>query len=103
MILKDFVKNFIRPNTLIRLLYYYKDGDHKIVLNDWDDISLEWEIVKEKGHYKNYVNNEVIGITDLYIVKGHYKEAINILIEEIENQTYIDETINENVNHSGNI
>lgn len=80
MILKEFIKKFVEPNTLIRLVYKQESG-HRTVLNSWDDVSMEWEILKERGIYTDYVNREVIGITDI-LVNGHYKEAINISIKD---------------------
>lgn len=79
MRLKIFIKKFIEHNSLIRLVYKEKGG-YKSVL-DWDEVSMEHEILKGKGKYKKYINNEVIGITSIMTI-GHYPEAINIAIKE---------------------
>ena len=81
MKLYEFINNFIEHNSLVRLLYKEKSG-HQTVLDDWNKVSMEHEILKHKGKYKNYINNEVIGITSI-LVDGPYSEAINIVIEKI--------------------
>lgn len=81
MKLYEFINNFIEHNSLIRLLYKEKNY-HKIILNDWNDVTMDHEILKGKGKFKNYINNEVIGIVSI-LVDGLYSEAINIVIEEI--------------------
>ena len=80
MVLGDFIINFVEHNTLIRLVYKHWGG-HKIVTESWDDVSMEWEVLQSKGKYKDYINNEVIGITDI-LVHGNYSEAVNIVIKE---------------------
>jgi len=92
MKLGEFIEKFIEQNSLIRLVYKEKTG-HKIVLNDWNDVSMEHEILKGTGKNRHFINNEVIGITDI-VVNGHYSEAINIVIEKLENQPYVDEIKN---------
>lgn len=79
MTLKEFIEKFVESNSLIRLLYKTTSG-HEIVLNDWNQVSMEWEILKNEGKYKDYVNANVISITDI-LVPGPYSEAINIVIE----------------------
>ena len=81
MTLKEFTENYIEHNSLVRVLYKEKGG-HKIVLNDWDDVDMDWEIVKGRGKYAAYINHKVIGIASIS-VRGPYSEAINIVIEEI--------------------
>ena len=81
MILKDFIEQYIEHNSLVRLVYKM-GGGHKTVLNDWIDVSMEWEITKGSGKYASYINHEVIGIASVYI-PGQYPEAINIVIKEI--------------------
>lgn len=81
MILTDFIEQFIQPNSLIRLVYKIRGGCHEVVLNNWDDVSMEWEILKNKGKYKEYIDCEVIGITSI-LVGGPYSEAINICIKK---------------------
>ena len=96
MKLGKFIEEFIEPNSLIRLVYK-EVGGHKIVLNDWNDVSMEWQILKGKGKNRHYIDNEVIGIASI-LVDGHYSEAINICIEKLENQPFVEETIEESNN-----
>ena len=82
MKLTEFIEQFIEHNSLIRLLYKEKGG-HKIVLNDWNEVSMEHEILNNKGKYKSFKNHEVLGITSI-LAPGPYSEAINIVIKEID-------------------
>ena len=105
MKLGEFIKNFSH-NNLIRLVYQ-NNGGHEIVLENWNDVSMDWEINQSKGKNRHYINNEVIGIASICGV-GKYPEAINIIIERLENQQYIDEVIEEEEktsiqNHFSNI
>jgi hypothetical protein len=43
---------------------------------------MEWEVVKGEGVYAPYSNHKVLRIASI-LVRGHYPEAINIVIEEI--------------------
>ena len=79
MQLKTFVEKFVCNNSLIRL-WYPCDGGHQIFGKDIDTLSMEWELIRGEGVFKDYVDSEVIGVTDI-LVDGHYKEAINIVIE----------------------
>jgi len=81
MTLKEFTENYIEHNSLVRVLYKEKGG-HRIVLNDWNDVDMDHQIVKGKGLYAAYVNHKVLGVTSI-VVRGPYSEAINIVIEEI--------------------
>ena len=81
MTLKEFAENYIEYNSLVRVLYREKGG-HRIVLNDWDDVDMNHQIVKCKGKYSPYVNHKVIGVTSIS-VRGNYSEAVNVVIEEI--------------------
>ena len=95
MKLGEFIEKFIGKNCLIRLVYKHKGG-HKIVHQEWDDVSMEWEILKAKGKNRHYINNEVLGITSIH-TGGHYPEAINIVIEELDNQPFIEEVVDNSV------
>ena len=81
MKLKDFIEEYIEHNSLVRVLYK-NPGGHKVVLNDWDDVAMDWEIVKGQGKYAPYINHKVLYVTSI-LVRGPYSEAINIVIEEI--------------------
>jgi len=96
MKLGEFIKNFSH-NNVIRL--HYKDkGGNQLVLEDWDDVSMDHEILRGKGKNRHYINNEVLGLSAIYLTPDrghHYPEAINIVIEKLENQPYIEEVIDE--------
>lgn len=81
MTLQEFVKDYVEANSLVRVLYKEKGG-HRIVLNDWDDVDMDHQIVKGKGKYAPYVNHKVIGIASIS-VRGPYSEAVNVVIEEV--------------------
>lgn len=78
MTLREFIKQFVEPNTLIRLVYKEGSG-HRTVAEHWDKVSMEWEILENRGNYRKYADNEVIGVTDI-ITEGAYSEAVNIVI-----------------------
>ena len=89
MILKEFIENFVCKNSLIRLWYITK-GVHEMVI---DGVSMEWEIIKGEGIFKKFINNNVIGVTDI-LVSGHYTEAINIVIEKIPLDDFREQQLN---------
>ncbi len=95
MKLGEFIKNFSH-NNIIRLMYKEKGG-HRCVLETWDDVSMDHEILRGKGKNRHYINNEVLGLAGIYFNSGHsnYPEAINIVIEVLENQPFISETEDE--------
>jgi hypothetical protein len=100
MKLGEFIEKFSH-NNVIRLHYKIRGG-HQCVLEDWNDVSMDHEILKGKGKNRHYINNEVLGLTSIYFQNGHthYPEAINIVIEELENQPMIDEAVDEIVYES---
>jgi hypothetical protein len=81
MTLKEFVKDYVEGNSLVRVLYK-NPGGHKLVLDDWNDVAMDWEIVRGQGKYAAYINHKVIGIASIS-VRGPYSESINVVIEEI--------------------
>jgi len=92
MKLGEFIENFSH-NNVIRLLYKNKDG-HEVVLNDWNDVSMDWEVNKQKGKFRHYINNEVFGLTTVSFVSGqgiHHADALNIVIEKLENLPFVEE------------
>jgi hypothetical protein len=95
MKLGEFIKNFSH-NNMIRL-HYKEKGGNRIVLDEWDDVSMDHEIVNGKGKNRHYFNNEVLGLVGIYFQSGHthYPDAINIVIEELENQPFIEEVENQ--------
>lgn len=101
MKLGEFIESFIAHNTLIRLLHEESSGykllnEHK---SDWNSVSMEWEVLKQRGLNRHYIGNEVIGITDIVTV-GRYPEAVNIVIEELENQPFVEEALNDSILYS---
>ena len=78
-------------------LHYKEKGGNRIVLDEWDDVSMDHEIVNGKGKNRHYVNNEVLGLVGIYFQSGHthYPDAINIVIEELKNQPFIQEVENQ--------
>jgi len=91
MKLKEFIENFSH-NNVVRLLHKEKGG-HRCVLGDWNDVSMDHEILKGKGKNRHYINNEVLGLAGIHFpsYSTPYPEAINIVIEELENQPMIEE------------
>ena len=92
MKLGEFIKQFSH-NNIVRL-FHKSVGAHKLVLEDWNDVSMDHEILDGKGKNRHYINNEVLGLAGIYFPPGegyHYPEAINIVIEELENQPFIEE------------
>jgi hypothetical protein len=77
----------------------YKDkGGHKCVLEEWNDVSMDHEILNSSGKNRHYIDNEVLGLTTICFRSGgghHYPEALNIVIEELENQPFIEEIVGE--------
>ena len=100
MKLGEFIKQFSH-NNMIRLHYKIKGGN-QCVLEDWNDVSMDHEILKGKGKNRHYINNEVLGLAGIYFqsYSCNYPEAINIVIEELENQPMIDEVKDEIVYES---
>ena len=92
MKLSEFIKQFSH-NNVIRLLYDLKGG-YEVVLNDWNDVAMDHEVNNSKGKYRHYINNEVIGLANISFFNGqgiHHPEAINIVIERLEEQPFIEE------------
>lgn len=96
MKLGEFIEKFSH-NNLIRLVYKHKGG-HEIVLEEWNDVSMDHEILKGKGKNRHYINNEVLGLASI-LCDGHYSEAINIVIEKLDNQPFIEEVVDNRVYH----
>lgn len=100
MTLGEFIKNFSH-NNLIRLVYKNKGG-HRLVLDTWNDVSMDWEVNKAKGKNRHYIDNQVLGLASI-LTDGHYPEALNIVIEELENQPIIEEQKDEKVFYSESV
>jgi hypothetical protein len=101
MKLREFIKNFSH-NNVIRLVYKNKGG-YEVVLTDWNDVSMDWEVTEQKGKFRHYIDNEVLGLTTISFGRGqviHQADILNIVIERLENQTYLEEVINEQNSYS---
>lgn len=96
MKLGEFIKNFSH-NNVIRLLYKI-EGGHEVVLTDWNDVSMDWEVNNRKGKFRHFIDNEVLGLAKISFVAGqgvHHTDALNIVIARLENQPYLDEVLDE--------
>ncbi len=89
MKLGEFIEKFSH-NNIIRLLHKDTIG-YKTVLENWNEVSMDHQVLKGKSKNRHYIDNEVLGLACI-CVKGYYPEAINIVIEELENQPLIPET-----------
>ena len=49
MKLGEFIEKFSH-NNLIRL-HYKEKGGNRLVLEDWNDVSMDWEVNKQKGKF----------------------------------------------------
>ena len=97
MKLGEFIEKFSH-NNIVRLVYKSKGG-HEIVLETWDDVSMDWEINKAKGKNRHFIDNEVLGLACVSGMKRN-ADAINIVIEKLEVQPFIDEVVEEQICHS---
>jgi hypothetical protein len=96
MKLGKFIEKFSH-NNMIRLVYPFKGG-HETVLETWNNVEMDWSVNKKQGKFRHYVNNEVLGIASIYVSGGDkHPEAINIVIERLENQPFIEEDISDHV------
>lgn len=101
MKLGEFIEKFSH-NNVIRLVYKDKGG-HKLVLDNWNDVSMDWEVNKQRGKFRHFINNEVLGLTNISFSAGqgiHHSEAINIVIEELDNQPLLEEILEHNDYHT---
>lgn len=78
MTLKEFIEKFVVHNTVVRL--WNEKGQTYQMIHDGDkEVSMEWEVIDGKSFLSKYLENKVIGVTD--IVCNEYPEAVNIVIE----------------------
>jgi len=89
MKLGKFIEQFSH-NNIIRLQYKEKGG-YRLVAEDWNDVSMDWQVLKGQGIFRHYINNEVLGLATILQRSGSYTEALNIVIEEWVDQPMIDE------------
>lgn len=93
MTLKDFVKQYVEHNSLIRVVYKLPGG-HKAVLNSWSEVSMDHELLKMKGKFAKFANHEVIGVASI-LVAGNYGDAVNIVVKEIPEDVLRDNKLGE--------
>lgn len=97
MKLGEFIKNFSH-NNIIRLVYKCPGG-HEVVVDNWDSVSMDHEVTRQMGKFRHYIDNEVLGLVGI-LTGGKYPEAINIVIERLENQPMLDDLrVNDEVFH----
>ena len=77
MVLKEFIEQFVLPNTLIRLWEPTEEG-HKVIT---ESPVMEWELLQEKTVYSLYLYNSVKGVTDI-LINDIYPETVNIVLEK---------------------
>lgn len=77
MKLKEFLKEYVCPNTMIRL-WKNINRHERICLFDECKPVMDWEL-KENREYEKYRNMKVVGVTD--ILCETYFEAVNIVVE----------------------
>lgn len=76
MILKNFIEQFVCPNTLIRLHHVSHISGISYESANNDEPEMEWKLVNSE-----FANKEVIGVTDILYLHDSYSEAVNIVIE----------------------
>lgn len=95
MKLGEFIEAFSH-NNIIRLHYTHEGegGGNICVLENFDQVSMDWEVNLGKGKYARYKNHEVIKLLSI-CTDSKYPEAINILIERKPTEDIRDEVITE--------
>ena len=77
MKLGEFIKSSSH-NNVIRLLYKC-EGGHELVLENWNDVSMDHEVNNQRGNFRHYINNEVIELATISFEAGqgiHHSEAL---------------------------
>lgn len=83
MNLRDFVKQFVRPNTLIRLwVVSVVDTGYQMLYEETPEksVCMEWQLLQGKCWHSRYLNCTVLGVKDI-VVDDFYREAVNIVIK----------------------
>lgn len=83
MILFDFVKNYVCPNTMIRLWVKNSSGHEMLTEENGELVCMEHQFLKGEAWQSKYGYYEVIGVTDI-AVDDFYREAVNIVIKKRE-------------------
>lgn len=90
MKLGEFIEKFSH-NNIIRL-WYKHEGGYKAVLDHANDVSMDWEVNKQEGKNRHFINNEVLGLVGMEFhsdIDRH--DAINIVIEKLDNQPQLED------------
>ena len=74
MTLNKFVKEFVLPNTLVRLWVADTGGFKQI--GEGESLFMEHDIPRGI-----YANRNVVGLKDILVIDSNYKEAVNIVIK----------------------
>lgn len=83
MKLKDFITQFADNNAMFRVLIKCtaeQDGNHMVVSNDWNTVSMCHAITNGYSIFNNYADKEVLYLTSVY-TQGHYPESLNVVVE----------------------
>lgn len=80
MTLREFIEEYVRPNTLIRLWTIGEGCTHNMIRRGDSCVCMEHEIISGKHWMSKYADTLVIGVTDI-VVDDFYREAVNIVIE----------------------
>lgn len=78
MTLKEFIEKFVVHNTVVRL-WNEKGQTYQMIHDGNKEVYMESEVLDGKSFLSKYLENKVIGVTD--IVCNEYPEAVNIVIE----------------------
>lgn len=81
MKLGEFIEAFSH-NNIIRLHYHNEgeEGGYVCVLENFDQVSMDWQVNRGEGKYAAYKDHEVIKLLTIGTTSRH-PEALNILIE----------------------
>ncbi len=83
MTLYEFIKKFVRPNSLIKLWQHDIEGYKLIQEEGQSNACMEWKILSNKAWQCKYNDSKVLGVKDI-VCDDFYREAINIVIEPIK-------------------
>lgn len=77
MKLKEFLKEYVCPNTMIRLWKNVNEHERLCLFDECKPV-MKWELMLD-NRYEKHRNLKVIGVTD--ILCETYYEAVNIVVE----------------------
>ena len=82
MKLKDFLEQFVRHNSLIRLWTTVTEKHTMIIGPNFEEVGMDWAIKNGTGWQSKLAERKVLYIADIFC--ENYREAINIVIEPSE-------------------